>query len=560
MSTVPWHPKVGCEAWATTAMRRRPSGEPPPLPRHLSARTAWYLVVLGATVMLWIALIIEPSLSAITRADGAALKAVAHMRSGVLTPVMRAADHLGSSTTTKVASWATIGALLAWRRYQHLIVYLVALFATSFVEIFATAQIGRMRPSGVAILGPWQGYSNPSRPVAGLAVVLAGVVWTLAPAGSWRHRAGLAAAVLIGVLCAARLYLAVDHPTDVFAGLAVGWALPALLFRLATPDEAFPITYHRAVRAHLDIGGRRGEAVTRALAQQLGARLESIEPFGLGGSAGSTPLRLRLRQGDNPSPTVVFGKLYALSHLRSDRLYKLIRSIRYGRLEDEKPFSTVRRLVEYEDHLLRLFRDLALPTPAPYGFVEITPEREYLILMEYFGGAHELSATTLNTDEIDQGLTIVRAMWDAGVAHRDLKPSNLLLHDGQVLLIDVAFGAVRPSPWRQAVDLANMMLTLALASSAPEVYERALSLFTPDEIAEAFAAIRGVTFPAQLRSFLRRDGRDLVGQFRQLAPPRRPLRIQRWTLRRVATTLGSATGMALIVLGTVVFARAGGLI
>jgi hypothetical protein len=30
----------------------------------------------------------------------------------------------------------------------------------------------------------------------------------------------------------------------------------------------------------------------------------------------------------------------------------------------------VRRLVEYEDHLLRLMRDAGLPTPRPYGFVE----------------------------------------------------------------------------------------------------------------------------------------------------------------------------------------------
>ena len=45
-----------------------------------------------------------------------------------------------------------------------------------------------------------------------------------------------------------------------------------------------------------------------------------------------------------------------------------------------------------------------------------------------------------------------------------------------MLLIDVAFATVRPTPWRQAVDLANMMLTLALANTPQHVYERALSL------------------------------------------------------------------------------------
>ena len=167
-----------------------------------------------------------------------------------------------------------------------------------------------------------------------------------------------------------------------------------------------------------------------------------------------------------PGETVLFGKLYALSHLRSDRWYKLARTVIYGRLEDEKPFSTVRRLVEYEDHLLRLMRDAGLPTPAPYGFAEITPEREYLIVMEFFAGAREMRQIQVDDQVIDDALRVVRRMWDAGMAHRDIKPSNVLVRGSRVLLIDVAFAAVRPTPWRQAVDLANMMLTLALGSTA----------------------------------------------------------------------------------------------
>ena len=67
-----------------------------------------------------------------------------------------------------------------------------------------------------------------------------------------------------------------------------------------------------------------------------------------------------------------------------------------------------------------------------------------------------------------------------------------------------SFAQVRPSPWRQAVDLANMMLVLALGSSPELVYERARLRFSEDEIAEAFAASRGVTLPSQLRRDVRR--------------------------------------------------------
>ena len=49
----------------------------------------------------------------------------------------------------------------------------------------------------------------------------------------------------------------------------------------------------------------------------------------------------------------------------------------------------------------------------------------------------------------------------------------------------------RRSPWRQAVDLGNMVLVLAVRTDAERVYRRALDYFTPDELAEAFAATRG---------------------------------------------------------------------
>src|ERR671916_2972316 len=143
------------------------------------------------------------------------------------------------------------------------------------------------------------------------------------------------------------------------------------------------------------------------------------------------------------------------------------------------------------------------------GIVALTPEREYLLLTEFFEGAEEIGDAPVDDGVIDEGLLLVRRLWDAGLAHRDIKPANLLVRDGHVFLIDVFFVQVRPSPWRQAVDLANMMLVLAVRTDAERVYRRALRLFTPDEIAEAFAATRGVASPTQLRTMMKRDGRNL---------------------------------------------------
>ena len=180
-----------------------------------------------------------------------------------------------------------------------------------------------------------------------------------------------------------------------------------------------------------------------------------------------------------------------MSHVRADRWYKLGRTVLYGRLEDEAPFQSVRRLVEYEDYAARLLCDIGIPTAASYGIVEMTPEREYLLVTEFFDGAQEIGEADVDDEVIDEALLLVRRLWDAGLAHRDIKPANLLVHDGHVKLIDVFFVQVRPSPWRQAVDLANMMLVLAVRTDADRVYQRALQYFTPDEIAEGFAAVPG---------------------------------------------------------------------
>jgi tRNA A-37 threonylcarbamoyl transferase component Bud32 len=189
-----------------------------------------------------------------------------------------------------------------------------------------------------------------------------------------------------------------------------------------------------------------------------------------------------------------------------------------------------------------------VPSPEPYGVVELTPEREYLVVCEFLDGATEISKAPVDEAVIDQGLSIIRRLWEAGLAHRDIKPANLLVRDGRLYLIDVFFTEVRPSPWRQGVDLANMLLVLALRSDPKLVYARAVREFSVQEVSEAFAATRGLTMPSQLRRMLRAQGRDLHAEFLKLLPePPRPIAIQRFSARRLGLTLAVLVGTFLAV-------------
>src|SRR5215217_544856 len=543
------HPARAAASVHRSRRRRRPSGAPPPLPRHLeTSGVGWLLAAVGLVVVFTVSFVASRhgAAVAVTAADDRAARWLTGLHSGWLTNALQVAAFPASWLASKVLAWGIVVPLLVFKRFRHLVVYVVALAVTSQLAVLLSAVLKRPRPFGVVIDGAWNGYALPSIQIAILAASLVSVLYVLVPEGRWRQAGKWAATAVVALAGLARVALGLDAPTDVLFGAVIGVTVPLLAFRWFAPNEVFPVTYRRGRTAHLDVGGARGQAIRRAVQDQLGLTVEEVKPFGLSGSAGSTPLRIKVK-GD--PPTILFGKLYARSHLRSDRWYKLGRELLYGRLEDEKAFNTVGRLVQQEDYALRLLRDAGLPTPAPYGVVELTPEREYLITFEFFDQATELGEAEVDEAIIDQGLGIIRKLWDAGLAHRDIKPANLLVRHGRMVLIDVAFVQAHPSPWRQAVDLANMMLCLALRSDPELVHARALVLFTVTETTEAFAATRGLTMPSQLRHLMRAQGRDLHAEFLELLPERpRPIAIQRWSIRRIGLAVLTLL-LAAVVLG-----------
>jgi tRNA A-37 threonylcarbamoyl transferase component Bud32/membrane-associated phospholipid phosphatase len=513
--------------------QRRPSGEAPPLPRELNkAAIAWLVGFVGwAVIWAWVFLSDAPAVW-ITEFDLELMAPVVDNRQSWLTPTMQAINEIGVFWATAVVGWTTIVAGLAARRIRQVLLLIAALAVVAGVSTIIASQILRPRPLGLTQIGHWEGFAQPSRVVALLTTALVAAGLTLVPTGRWRRVWYVLTAAVVATFGYAQVYVGVDHPTDVFAGATVGAAVTLLLYRLIAPERVFPITYGSGKTAHLDVTGKRGLAIRLGLGRQLGVLATDVRPVGLAGSAGSTPLRIS--QEDGPD---LFAKLYARSHLRSDRSYKLGRTLLYGRLEDEQHFTSVRRLIQHEDYMLHVMHRAGVDCMEPVGIVEITPDREYLLVTEFLEEAVEVSEVSVTPELIDQGLDAVSTMWQAGLAHRDVKPANVMVQGDRLRVIDVGFGQVRPSPWRQAVDLANMMLVLALSSTPELVYERALLQFREDEIAEAFAASRGVTLPSQLRSDVRRDGRELLARFRELAPDREPVAIQRWSWRRIGLTV-----------------------
>jgi hypothetical protein len=81
---------------------------------------------------------------------------------------------------------------------------------------------------------------------------------------------------------------------------------------------------------------------------------------------------------------------------------------------------------------------------------------------------------------------------------------------------------------------------LGLAATPERVYGRAVEVFDPDEIGEAFGAAHGPAIPRQLREHLKEHAPDLIDRYRTLAPEHDTIAIQRWSMRRIVLTTRTA--------------------
>ncbi len=214
------------------------------------------------------------------------LRSLAGIRTPWLTGVANGINAAGSGWGVTVTGLSVVALTIAFRCWRHLLVFLFSLGFLQTAGTFIYLGLSRPRPYGVPIVASWGGYSGESPPVALLTIFLMGIVYCLAVPGRTRTHTTAAVALVIAVFCLARLYLGVDHPDDALLGAAFAVAIAVTAFGSFTPNEVFPVAYRRGRTAHVDVTGPRGEAIRRAVHDQLGLTVAEIKPVGLESSAG----------------------------------------------------------------------------------------------------------------------------------------------------------------------------------------------------------------------------------------------------------------------------------
>jgi hypothetical protein len=133
--------------------RRRPSGQPPPLPHHLQTTGVGWLVAAVILVVLSV-LVFAGGLQGlaidIIVVDDAVVSWLAGLQAPGLLAAMQVLAALGSYAAITVLLWGLLLALLVLRRLRQLLVVLLAWILQGFlIQYLLAPLVGRPRPFGV---------------------------------------------------------------------------------------------------------------------------------------------------------------------------------------------------------------------------------------------------------------------------------------------------------------------------------------------------------------------------------------------------------------------------
>jgi hypothetical protein len=124
--------------------QRRPSGEPPPLPRELNKVAIFWLLgfVLWAVVWAWVFLADGPAIW-ITERDLELMDPIVTNRRSWLTPTMQRINEFGTFVLTPLAGWTVIVGGLASKRIRHILLMIASLSIVALVATIIATHISR---------------------------------------------------------------------------------------------------------------------------------------------------------------------------------------------------------------------------------------------------------------------------------------------------------------------------------------------------------------------------------------------------------------------------------
>ncbi len=218
------------------------------------------------------------------------------------------------------------------------------------------------------------------------------------------------------------------------------------------------------------------------------------------------------------------------------------------------PFLSVRAALEHQSLMALALERVGVPAPEPLAAAEVGPSSALLAFRASEGAQLEAGG-----DLTDERLAAVWAMLarlqQAQIAHRGLTAENVLVRaDGRVGTRDVGSGDIAAPDLALRLDVAQLLVTVALVVGPERATDSAVRALGPDVLLRALPLLQKVALSRSTRRQLSKQKtllRDVREQVLKLAPDGEPVEaveLRRVTFRSVVTVVGG--GIAAYVLLT----------
>jgi undecaprenyl-diphosphatase len=326
-------------------------------------------------------------------------------------------------------------------------------------------------------------------------------------------------------------------------------AVVRLITGTASPAEAVVafaagVTAGAGVLVLFGVPDRRlGPQGVAAALGSAGLPVTSVEPAGVE-AKGSRPFVAAAEDGKP-----LFIKVLGSDQRDADLLYRAYRFIRLREVGDTRPAASLIQAVEHQALAAVMAERAGVAVPAVRQVIKTADGSALLAMDRVDGSSLDLIPVQRLSD------TMLRKLWEqvdrlhrARIAHRSLRPANIVADGtGRPWVVDFSFSELGATQRQMALDVAELLASLAAIIGADRAVAGAAAVIGPDDVAAAVPLLQPLALSAGTRrAVARHDG--LLTRTRAAAAAasgredQEPARIQRVrprTLLAVAAAAGA---------------------
>ena len=375
------------------------------------------------------------------------------------------------------AAVAAVAVTLRYRRFRLLVTLVGGAVLAGAVLIGIVELAGGARPRTLAPgAGAWPwltgvSLAGPALLAAAVAVTVAAAPWLSRP---WRRTAWIA----LWLAAIARLVTGTAAPAEVIVAFAAGVTVGAgALVLFGVPDR------------------RIGPGGIAAVLAASGLPVTGVEPAPVE-TKGSRPFVAAAGDGEP-----LFIKVLGSDQRDADLLYRAYRFARLRDVGDTRPAASLIQAVEHQALAAVMAERAGVAVPAVRQVIQTADGSALLVMDRVIGG----SLGQIPGPGISD--TMLRELWQqvdrlhrARIAHRSLRAANIVVDRAcRPWIVDFSFSELAASQRQIALDVAELLASLAAMIGAERAVASAAAVIGPGGVAPAVPLLQPLALSAGTR-------------------------------------------------------------